>query len=420
LSFNQGSIRKHQFFKKLYVVLNMGGMSLQIQHLNQNTVRAVPYILSIILPTRNERGNIAPLMDRVEQSVKGYSTEVIFVDDSDDDTVEEIRRVAKKSSLAVNLIARPRGCRSGGLGGAVVEGFRVAQGHWVCVMDADLQHPPEMIVKLLRHAQSNDCNLVIGSRFADGASTPGLNDLRSAISHSLILSARVLFIEKLRRIKDPLTGFFLIRREKLDLSRLYPIGFKILLEIIVQFPELRISELGFEMASRHSGDSKASVREVLRYIYKLVELRFTRGDPHFFRFFLVGFSGIFVNSLALIFFREALQMHYLLAAGLATQVSTGWNFLHTDEWVFHDRRDAISLIRRIASFYILNNLILLARGPFISLQVESFHFNYAFANVLTLLAVAVLRYKVSRDLIWQNSHRKQDEIKSNKELELPT
>ena len=148
-----------------------------------------PYVVSIILPTRNESGNIEPLLHRIEQALEGISAEVIFVDDSTDNTPQVIQQASQRTHLAVRLIARPPERRTGGLGGAVVEGFRAAKGRWLCVMDADLQHPPEMIPKMLSHAQETASDLVIGSRFAEGASTPGMDNLRTAISHAFILSA---------------------------------------------------------------------------------------------------------------------------------------------------------------------------------------------------------------------------------------
>ena len=201
-------------------------------------------LLSIILPTRNEAKNVEPMLERINNAIQEMTgnppIEVIFVDDSADDTPKLIRTFMGRYPFEIRLIARPPNQRTGGLGGAVVEGFHAARGYWMCVMDADLQHPPEMVPKLLRHAQDTECDLVIGSRFVDGASTPGLNPMRTAISETLILSARVLFIDRLRNVKDPLTGFFLIQRNKLDLSQLHPNGFKILLEIIVQFPALKL------------------------------------------------------------------------------------------------------------------------------------------------------------------------------------
>src|SRR6185369_14932002 len=104
-----------------------------------------PLSVSVILPTRNESGNIQPLLKRLEAALAGIVAEIIFVDDSSDDTPQVIQRLGALSKLDVRLIARTPEKRTGGLGGAVVEGFRAARGEWMCVMDADLQHPPETI-----------------------------------------------------------------------------------------------------------------------------------------------------------------------------------------------------------------------------------------------------------------------------------
>lgn len=361
---------------------------------------STPCVLSVILPTRNESRNIEPLLRRLEQALRGIAAEVIFVDDSSDDTPQIIQRAGVQATLPVRLIARQAGRRTGGLGGAVVEGFRAARGAWLCVMDADLQHPPEMIPRLMSHAQQMACDLVIGSRFAQGASTPGLDNLRATISHTFILSARLLFINQLRQITDPLTGFFLVRREQIDLNQLHPNGFKILLEMIVQFPALKISELGFAMEARNAGESKASLHEVIRYYRKLIELRFTRGNPRFARFALVGLSGIFVNTLALATFTEIFQIYYLVSAALATQVSTLWNFLLTEYWVFGDRRDRRTFWRRFIGFFLINNALLAIRGPMISWMVQGLGINYIVANLVSIVTGTLARYLIADKLLW--------------------
>ena len=360
--------------------------------------------LSIILPTRNECENIEPLLRRLEQSLKGVSAEVIFVDDSIDDTPQAIQWASEQVSLPVKLIARPPERRTGGLGSAVVEGCRAARGTWLCVMDADLQHPPEKILKMMRHAQDTASDLVIGSRFAEGASTPGMDHLRTAISNAFILSARVLFINQLRKITDPLTGFFLVRRDKIDLNQLRPNGFKILLEMIIQFPKLKISEIGFVMDPRHAGESKASVHEVMRYYRKLVELRFTRGNPRFIRFALVGLTGLVINNAALALFTEVFHIYYLLSVILATQVSTAWNFLLTEFWVFGDRQKNTLFWARLAGFYMINNALLAVRGPMISGMVEWLRFHYISANLISITLATLLRYFLADKLLWSSEH----------------
>jgi putative flippase GtrA len=271
---------------------------------------------------------------------------------------------------------------------------------------------------MLRSAQANNVDLVIGSRYANGARTPGLDQLRTAISHSLILSARVLFPRQLHKITDPLTGLFLVRRDALDLDRLYPNGFKILLEMIIQFPELKKHEMGFEMASRHSGVSKANVFEVLRYFSKLIELRFTRGNPNFVRFLITGSIGFLVNSLAMLSFSEGLHLNYLLAAALATQVSTGWNFFIAEKWVFQNRRNPTTIWARVMGFYTLNNSLLIIRSPALFFFVESLNLNYVVANFISLVLVTLARYIIAKEIIWLDQSRKAKDISGH--LDVPT
>jgi dolichol-phosphate mannosyltransferase len=362
-----------------------------------------PLAVSVILPTRNESGNIQPLLKRLEAALAGIAAEIIFVDDSSDDTPQVIKRLGALSKLDVRLIARPPEKRTGGLGGAVVEGFRAAKGEWMCVMDADLQHPPETITQLLNQATTTNSDLVIASRFTEGASTPGLGEIRNAISHAFILSARVLFIKQLRNVTDPLTGFFMVRRSKIDVNEIRPNGFKILLEMIVQFPKLKISEIGFMMESRHAGQSKASMNEVMRYYRKLIELRFTRANPRFFQFLLVGLTGIFINNLALAFFTETFHIYYLVSAILATQISTMWNFTLTEFWVFGDRRNNRTFMRRLLGFFVINNALLALRGPMISFMVEVLKMNYIAANVISIGMATVLRYFLASRLLWKTA-----------------
>lgn len=378
-------------------------------------------LLSIILPTRNEAKNIEPILRRIGSAlpqVDPESLEVIFVDDSTDDTPEVIRKLSNQFAFDVRLIARPPERRTGGLGGAVVEGFRAAHGYWLCVMDADLQHPPEMLPKLLQHAQKSESDLVICSRFAEGASRPGLNGLRTLISETFILSARILFINRLRHVTDPLTGFFMVQRNKLNLERLQPNGFKILLEIIVQFPELKLSEIGFRMESRVNGESKASAQEVIRYYRKLVQLKLSFANPRFLYFLIVGVTGILVNSGVLAALTDFFKLHYLLSAALATQASTLWNFLLTEFWVFRDRRAAGSVLNRLIGFALINNALLLVRGPMISLMVEQMHVHYVLANLVSIGAATLLRYAVADRLLWSSGTSRKRSMPTQQEKPL--
>ena len=255
--------------------------------------------LTIVAPTRNEQAVIGAFIDCLDEALRGVRAELIVVDDSDDATPAVVAEHAGRAGIEVTLIHREPADREGGLGTAVVAGMAAARAPWVCVMDADLQHPPEAIAALRTQAEATDSDLVIASRFRDGGSIAGLSATRKLVSRSLVGLARVAFPSRLRQVTDPLTGFFLVRRDALDLSALRPNGFKILLEILIRSPALAVSEISFRFGIRPAGESKASVREVVRYLALVWRLRLGAIGARFGRFGLVGLSGIVVNSLAL-------------------------------------------------------------------------------------------------------------------------
>jgi dolichol-phosphate mannosyltransferase len=237
--------------------------------------------LSIVVPTKNEAENIEPLLGRIERVMNGTPIEVVFVDDSSDSTPQRIREAGDKFPFNISLIARSLGCQKGGLGGAVVEGLRAAQGQWVCIMDADLQHPPELIPQLLAQAARTGADVVLGSRMAEGGSTESLGRFRRVISRVLAVISQALFPRRLQNVSDPMSGFFLIRREAVDVGRLRPDGFKILVEILIRFPDLRVSEIGFRFGSRHAGRSKAGLREGFRLFRHFLRLCLTDSQRFF-------------------------------------------------------------------------------------------------------------------------------------------
>jgi dolichol-phosphate mannosyltransferase len=373
--------------------------------------------LTVIVPTRNESGNVAELLRRLRSGCDGMSLQVIFVDDSEDDTPEVIRASAPRSQLQVSLLHRPLGQRSGGLGGAVVAGLQLARSPWVVVMDSDLQHPPELAPMLVAAGQQADAQLVVASRYVDKGSRAGLASAsRRAASGSATLLTKGTFPRRLAKVTDPMSGFFAIRMSAIDPSRLRPIGFKILLEIVVRSPRLRIVEVPFDFAPRFTGESKASIREGLRFVRHLLRLRravlltqLTRraNRPITSRvlrgvaFGLVGVSGIAVNVAALwLLSAHMMHLNYLVAAALATQISTSWNFVLTDRLVFRGPK----LRRwwgRAVPFFLINNGALLLRLPLLALLVERLGFAVLPGNVVTLALLFVLRFVLSDRVIYR-------------------
>jgi dolichol-phosphate mannosyltransferase len=359
----------------------------------------VQYELSVVIPTRNEAGNIAPLLSRIEQATKGIATEVVFVDDSTDDTPAVITRLKNQFSLQVKLVSRPPERRKNGLGGAVMEGFQVAQAPWVCVMDADLQHPPELLPKIYKHAEKTGSDVVVGSRLSAGGDASSLGFKRTIISRVFAGTTRITFPQRLKNVTDPLSGFFILRKSALNTDILRPDGFKILLEILATHPEMIVSEIPMHFGFRNAGESKASIKETVRYFRTLLRLRLA-GNQTFLRFLGVGFSGLLVNSIALAAFTEFAAIHFLYSAILATQVSTLWNFSLTEMWVFGKRETERPFLQRLVGFLLVNNLLLLLRGPIMTLMVTQWGVHYLIANLVSLFAMTVLRYLVADHLIW--------------------
>ncbi len=356
--------------------------------------------ITIVIPTRNEEGNIDELVARVEQVMPEIAMELVFVDDSDDRTPQAIERVARSSALPIRLLHRSGDDRTGGLGGAVVAGMRVARAPWVCVMDADLQHPPEVIESLTAEALDGRRDLVVASRFRENGSVGSFGALRRGASRVSSTAAGVFFRGSLRGVTDPMSGFFMVRREAIDLDALEPNGFKILLEILVRNSGLRVGEVPFTFAERYAGESKASMREGINYLSQLWRLRLGAFTARVGRFGLVGITGLVVNTAILAALAELAGVNYLLAAVVATQGSTLWNFCLTELWVFGDRHHARPGARRVAMFFVVNNVALALRAPLLVGLTAGIGIHYAVSNVLSLVAVFLVRFTVADMWIW--------------------
>ena len=349
-------------------------------------------LLSIVVPTKNEAGNVAALLARLEAVVPTVAMEIIFVDASSDGTPETIEESAWRCSREVLLLRQRSERGRSGLGAAVVQGLRAARAPWVCVMDADLQHPPELIASLLEQVESSDVDLVVASRYCENGST-GFGWARGMASRFTTGAARLLFPRRLRNITDPMSGFFLVRRDAIDVDALRPRGFKILLDLLIRTPGLRCAEVWFAFGERHAGRSKATVREGMRYLSLLARLRFAR-------FGIVGASGLVINTLVLAVLTDVVGLFYVVSAVIATQASTLWNFSFTELWVFADREGKRGRGHRMALFFLMNNVALAVRGPLLVLLTSGLGIHYAVSNVLSLVGLTVVRFALADTWIW--------------------
>jgi len=361
--------------------------------------------VSVIVPTRNEGGNVELLVGRLAVALDGLDAEILFVDDSDDDTPVRIAAVSRASELPVRLLHRVGEERVGGLGGAVLAGLTDVQSPWAVVMDGDLQHPPELVPDLLEAAERHDVDVVVATRHTGNGSSAGLaNGGRMLVSSVSTIVTKLVFPRRLRGVTDPMSGFFIVRRSAFNLDAMRPDGFKILLELLVRTRDLRRHEVPFVFGSRNAGDSKASVREGMRFLRQLVRLLAARATPQWLRarrevvtrgvaFGSVGVTGIFVNSALMWLLADptTLGLNYLISAAVATQLSSSWNFGLIDSIVYRGPK-RLTRMRRWLGFLGMSNAVLLLRVPMLAGLVSLLGMHYLVANGITLMAGFLVRF----------------------------
>jgi dolichol-phosphate mannosyltransferase len=229
-------------------------------------------MLTVVIPTCDEAGNIKPLLTEIKQALGSTDYEIIFIDDSDDGTAWVI---AEEAAGVENFrIVHREGDARTGLATAVLHGFELARGDYVCCIDADLQHPPQTIPALLQALIENDADLAIASRYIQGGSADGLRTTyRRLVSLGCKYLVYTLF-PSTRSTTDPCSGFFVFRRKLLDGGpyRLEPRGYKILLELLVLLRPAKVCEVPYALGSRHAEMSKANLKEGVAFLRHLTSL----------------------------------------------------------------------------------------------------------------------------------------------------
>jgi dolichol-phosphate mannosyltransferase len=295
-----------------------------------------PVELSVIVPTYNERGNVAPLVARLEATLAGVVWEAVFVDDdSPDGTAREVKTIAARDPRVRCL----RRVNRRGLAGACIEGILGSSAPYVAVIDADLQHDETLLPRMLDSLKSGRSDLVVASRFSAGGSAQTMSHTRESGSRLARRLARMLGGVAL---SDPMSGFFAIRRDRFEplAASLSPDGFKILLDIVMRARgTLRIAEEPYAFGSRVYGESKLDARVVLEYLGLLLS-RASRDavTPRFLSHALLGVVGLVVQ-LAALRVGLALGLAFIQAYALAAVVALGANFVVTNLILTHsDRR----------------------------------------------------------------------------------
>ena len=354
--------------------------------------------VSIVVPTYNEGGNVEELVRRLSASFTDDDAEILFVDDSTDDTPAIIQETARRSAFPVRMLHREGASRQGGLAGAVTDGIRSSESTYVVIMDGDLQHPPELAPVLRDVARGHDADLVVASRYCGNGDSSGLSSsFRRSVSSSSTMLARSLFPRRVgAKCTDPMTGFFCFRREAVNLDRLRPRGFKILLEVLASH-DLRVQEVPFVFGERHAGESKASWANGLQFLRQLMSLRMTR--PMWFA--AVGGIGLLLNLLIMAVLLR-LGVHYVLASVLATEAAIVNNFLLQERFVFADLTGGHhGWLHRAWRSVLYNNLDNAVRLPLLVLLVERVGVMSLLAQTLTLIVSFGARFLYTSKVVYR-------------------
>ena len=362
----------------------------------------MPTAVTVVVPTFNERDNVAELVERTAAALAGRDGEILFVDDSTDDTAAVVARIARTAPVPVRVIHRDM--NSGGLGGAVVLGLAEAQGDVCIVMDGDLQHPPELIPAMIDRFAAGDADVVAASRYVGGGDSTGLGTtMRFGVSRAATWLTKAMFPRRLARSTDPMTGFFLVDRRRLDLGSLRPWGFKILLEILAR-TDVRIAEVPMEFSERRHGTSKATMRQGATFVAHLARLRFGKMS----RFAIIGVIGAVAN-LAIMWVLTALGMPYVWAAIIGAEVTIIGNFLLQERFVFADMRtDARGLGGRFAASFTFNNVEAALRIPVMALMVEAWRMSSPVATAITLAVAFLARFMFHALVVYRPRRREPD------------
>jgi dolichol-phosphate mannosyltransferase len=220
-------------------------------------------MISIIVPTYNEAENIKKLIPAVNNALAGYEHEMIIVDDSSPDgTAGVAEELAEK--YPVKVLRREN---KQGLASAIVYGFEHSNGDILGVIDADLQHPPEYIKEFIKAIEEGN-DIAIGSRYVDGGRIEGWSKKRILISKGAILLAKPL----LKNVKDPISGYFFLRKSVIDGVKFNPTGYKLSLELLVKGNYSRIKEIPYTFRIREKGESKLDSKEIFRYLHLIGHL----------------------------------------------------------------------------------------------------------------------------------------------------
>jgi dolichol-phosphate mannosyltransferase len=365
-------------------------------------VRSGP-LLSIIVPTFNERGNVAELIARLAACLGERSWEVLFVDDDSPDGTADVVREHAEADSRVRCLQR---IRRRGLSSACIEGMLATTAPYLAVIDADLQHDERLLPQMLDILVQGETDIVVGSRYAPGGDIGDWDARRARMSRLAVRLSRVLVPAELT---DPMSGFFMMRRAVLEGSvrSLSAIGFKILTDVFASYPQpLRFKELAYSFRQRQAGESKLDSVTAWDYAMLLLDKLIGRWIPvRFLAFSIVGAVGVGVHFAVLSLLFQGLHRSFVVGQAAATLSAMTFNYAVNNVLTYRDMRlRGRRWLRGWVSFVLACSI-----GGFANLGVASTVYGLGRgwfpAAIAGILVGAVWNYAVTMILTWGRPRR---------------
>ena len=354
--------------------------------------------LTIVVPALNERDNVEPLVALLAETLSGIAWEAIFVDDnSRDGTASQVRALARRDPR-VRCLQRI-GRR--GLATACIEGVLACASPYVAIMDADLQHDESLLPQMLEQLETGRFDVIVGSRYVDGGSIGDWSRGRARISG---LATRLAHIVCKSQITDPLSGFFMCRREVFEraIRRMSGQGFKVLLDLLASSPEPpRLLELPYRFRERQRGESKLDTLIAWEYGMLLADKLIGHIIPvRFALFALIGGFGLAIHLAVLWLSLDLLGADFRVAQTVATVVAMTFNFFLNNQFTYRDQRlRGLLLLRGLGSFYLICGLGAVANVGVASYVFTSHH-AWWIAGVAGAIVGSVWNFAMSSVFTW--------------------
>ncbi len=367
---------------------------------------------SLIIPTYNEGQNVPKIVNQLTKlldEVLPGDYELILVDDNSPD---ETWKIAQELIPTYPQLRVMRRIEERGLSTAVIRGWQVAQGEILGVIDADLQHPPEILLKLLAEIQRG-ADLAVASRHVEGGGVSDWSVIRRFLSRGAQTLGLLILPGVIGRVTDPMSGYFLVRRSCLEGKTLSPVGYKILIETLGRGDVRWIGEVGYVFQERQEGESKVTSKQYIEYLQHLVRLRFARWPmARFFRFGIVGFSGVFVDMGIFYLLRNLGSLGLTRSGIISSELAIINNFLWNDLWTFRDisRRQPgkRKMLIRLLKFNLVCLAGLVLHILILNLLYNLLGMNQYLAKLIAIIIVTFWNFWINLKLSWRVTETRND------------